>query len=264
MRRLCLLAKGIGALILLVLLLVGVPLLLVRTAGWPLPTAIPSTEAVGDALTRTGVPSTTLVKAVAVVVWLAWLQLVVSVVTEVAAAWRGRRSARVPAAVAPVRQLAATLVSSVVALVGALGPVGSAGATTTSTLPLAQALAAPAVGASPQAIASSAADREGVPASTWTVQRRDTLWGIAQKALGQGERWREIASLNVGREVAPGVVFTGRSDVLRVGWRLALPADGGDVARSGGADVVRSRGADRIRWWCPGHGRPRRHALGTG
>ena len=25
--------------------------------------------------------------------------------------------------------------------------------------------------------------------------------------------------------MAPGVVFTGRSDVLRVGWRLALPAE---------------------------------------
>ncbi len=162
MRRLGLLVKGIGALVLLVLLLVGVPLLLVRTAGWPLPTAIPSTEAVGDALTRTGVPSTTLVKAVAVVVWLAWLQLVVSVATEVVAAWRGRRSARVPAVVPPVRQLAATLVSSVVALVGALGPVGSAGATTTSSLPLAQALAAPAASAAaPQAIATSAADLEG-------------------------------------------------------------------------------------------------------
>ena len=182
MRRLRLLAKGIGALILLVLLLVGVPLLLVRTAGWPLPTAIPSTEAVGDALTRTGVPSTTLVKAVAVVVWLAWLQLLVSVATEVVAAWRGRRSARVPAAVPPVRQLAATLVSSVVALVGALGPVGSAGATA-SWLPLAQALAA-------RRRRRAAGDRGqggrpgGVPASTWTVQRRDTLWGIAQKALG--------------------------------------------------------------------------------
>ena len=97
MRRAGLLAKGIGALVLLVLLLLGVPLLLVRTAGWPLPTAIPSTDAVGDALTRTGVPSTTLVKAVAVVVWLAWLQLVVSVVTEVVAAQRSRPAAARPA-----------------------------------------------------------------------------------------------------------------------------------------------------------------------
>ena len=187
MRRLGLLAKGIGALVLLVLLLVGVPLLLVRTAGWPLPTAIPSTEAVGDALTRTGVPSTTLVKAVAVVVWLAWLQLVVSVATEVVAAWRGRRSARVPAVVPPVRQLAATLVSSVVALVGALGPVGSAGATTTSSLPLAQALAAPAALAPRRRRSRQVRPiARDVPASTWTVQRRDTLWGIAAEGTRAG------------------------------------------------------------------------------
>ena len=110
----------------------------------------------------------------------------------------------------------------------------------TPTLPLAQALAAPAVGAASQAIATSAAESEGVPASTWIVQRRDTLWGIAHKALGRGERWREVASLNVGREVAPGVVFTGRSDVLRVGWRLVLPA----AATTSPA----RRGAARIRW----------------
>ena len=94
MRRAGLLAKGIGALVLLVLLLVGVPLLLVRTGGMATADGDPVDRRRWRCIDPHGVPSSTLLKAVAVVVWLAWLQLVVSVVTEVVAAWRGRRSAR--------------------------------------------------------------------------------------------------------------------------------------------------------------------------
>jgi nucleoid-associated protein YgaU len=52
------------------------------------------------------------------------------------------------------------------------------------------------------------------PARTWTVGPGESLWRIAERALGDGSRWKEIASLN------PGL----RADHLVLGTVLKLPA----------------------------------------
>ena len=44
--------------------------------------------------------------------------------------------------------------------------------------------------------AESATDSDVDKYTTYTVQKGDTLWRIAQKQLGQGNRYKEIASLN--------------------------------------------------------------------
>jgi nucleoid-associated protein YgaU len=51
-------------------------------------------------------------------------------------------------------------------------------------------------------------------ANTYTVQKGDTLWSIAQRFLGDGQRWREIVDLNPGLEPAK----------LKVGQVILLPA----------------------------------------
>jgi nucleoid-associated protein YgaU len=50
--------------------------------------------------------------------------------------------------------------------------------------------------------------------NTYTVQKGDTLWSIAQKHLGDGKRWREIVELNPGLEPSK----------LKVGQVIILPA----------------------------------------
>ena len=95
MSRLFGVLKGVAALLALVGLTIGVPLLLVKAAGWPLPSHVPSPQAVGDALTREGVPAEVIVKAVAVVIWVAWFQLVLSVAIEVVVLVRHRQLGRV-------------------------------------------------------------------------------------------------------------------------------------------------------------------------
>ncbi len=53
------------------------------------------------------------------------------------------------------------------------------------------------------------------PASrTYTIKKGDTLWSIAVKLLGNGQRWREIVDLNPGLEPTK----------LRIGQVITLPA----------------------------------------
>ena len=52
--------------------------------------------------------------------------------------------------------------------------------------------------------------------STYTVRKGDTLWSVAEAALGSGSRYREIASLNGLKD----------ADSLKVGQVLKLPGGG--------------------------------------
>ena len=54
--------------------------------------------------------------------------------------------------------------------------------------------------------------------------RGDTLWSIADDALGDGADWTSLAALNLGRDVGGGARFVD-PDHLRAGWRLRLPAE---------------------------------------
>lgn len=69
---------------------------------------------------------------------------------------------------------------------------------------------------------SRAATRPGVRMNRYIVDRGDTLWTLAERLLGGGARWAELRDLNIGREVAPGVVFEPGAS-LRNGWELAVP-----------------------------------------
>src|SRR5262245_20367741 len=82
--RLARLVKAGGAAIILAALVVGVPVLLVALVGWPLPRVVPSSDQVRVAVTEGDIAASTVMKAVAVVVWLAWLQVLWAVVWELA------------------------------------------------------------------------------------------------------------------------------------------------------------------------------------
>jgi nucleoid-associated protein YgaU len=68
--------------------------------------------------------------------------------------------------------------------------------------------------------------------TTWRVRAGDSLWKIAQHALGDGERWREIAALNP--EVDPSRIREGQSLRLPGGARAqAAPSRSTVVAQNG-------------------------------
>lgn len=215
------LVAAVGSLVLAVLLTVGVPVLLWRLAGWPLPRQVPSPDGIGRALSRSSVSDLVIIKALALAGWGAWLLLCWSLVVETWAWVRGRPAAHVRLA-GPIQVLARQIVTTVSLL--AVTGMSSAGpqpvmATSGGATLIVESEPQPTLVAAVPALSPVTSTPE-VPV-TYTVQRRDSLWRIAECQLGDPMRWREIWDLNSGRDFG-GVKFT-NANLIYPGWVLMLP-----------------------------------------
>lgn len=233
MSRVRAISKGAGAMVLLAAIGGGVPWALIRFVGWPLPHRLPSWAAFSAAVSQHGIPDTTLIKALACVVWLAWALLVLSLVVETYAAARGTTARRLAIA-GPLQPAISNLVAAVVIAALSISP----RANPAPARPLAASIPAlmpplPAVslaaatshspasaftGPPPQAVSSE----NEMSATTYVVQRNDTLWGIAERQLGDPLRWRDIYNLNHGRNQPGGATLTD-PHWIDPGWTLLLP-----------------------------------------
>lgn len=236
--------RGAIALLLLAGLLVGVPAALIVIVGWPLPTGLPDWTSFERALTTGELDTWTLVKALALVVWIAWAQLATSAIAEGVAIVRGRRMTRIPSA-RPLRLAAANLVTTAALLFGTAGRLADAAvlpppdlyvalATDPPSTPIAadhptlrpaQPHPTPVLDPATDEPASVSTSEGRAEAPVWRVKPRDTMWGIAETTLDDGLRWREIHQLNVGRRQPDGGALRAGDDLIRPGWILALPQD---------------------------------------
>ncbi len=223
--------RGLLALAGVGLMVVGVPLALASWVGSPLPAGVPTLSEVTTALRDTYIPDEFLVKALALVCWLVWIELVASLLVEAVAYVRGRKAGRVPLA-GGLQRGAARLVATV-ALLGAVfaskgmhQPAGLPG----QPYPFAHPAVTVTVDEAPVPPPLSP-DRPEAPAArpTYEVQRRDTLWDIAERHLGDPFRWQEIFAINQGCPQADGGCLTD-PDLIYAGWLLQLPADAVGVA----------------------------------
>ena len=247
MTRLARIARGLGALALLAVLVGAIPWALWHFVGWPLPHHVPSASQIGRALNRQGIPDQALVDALAVVVWVTWAILVASLVVEVPAALSGRHAPHLPVA-GVFQPLTGRLVAAVIVACLTLAPrpghtapggAGSGGSLV-GRRPVATLVVADATltaRTNPVTVATTAVTQPPTPTApqpvatpnTYVVQRGDTLWGIAQRELGDPLRWSEIYQLNEGRPQPGGVTLTD-PHWIDPGWTLLLPASAAPLA----------------------------------
>ncbi|MEO7398310.1 MAG: hypothetical protein ABIW84_07090, partial [Ilumatobacteraceae bacterium] len=228
--------RGLGALGILVALVGGVPLALARFVGRPWPRPLPSVETIWSSMRAGDISDTTVVKALAVLIWISWARLTLSVLIEVFARTTRVETPRITG-LGSTQQWAAGLIAAIVLLIGAVPRAALASGQVNSRAPISAALLhtdpvrQPVAGAeraerapehAPAAV--RAVRHDVVPAATvHVVERHESFWSIAEDELGDGARWREIVDLNSGHEVAPGVVFDGTTSRLLPGWVLVVP-----------------------------------------
>jgi nucleoid-associated protein YgaU len=206
--------RSLAALALLTAITVGIPVLLIAIAGWPLPRQLPHWDRVLTAIQQGDIPAQVVINTLAVIVWIAWAQLVWALGWELAVNLPRAQSGE-PARPAPLVPAAVTC--GVGRLVAVLFAIGLTVATTPTPV-----LARPAVPAAlAHPAAAPAADATTTPSpraalACWQVGEQDTLWDIAERALGDGARAPEILELNPAMRSARD---------LRGGQLLRLPGD---------------------------------------
>jgi DNA-binding SARP family transcriptional activator len=199
---------GSCALVTLIAVVVGLPLILYRFGGSPLPRHLASWHRAMTVITS---PDTgmLLLGVVRELSWICWLAFTVAVLAEVQAAARGRTPPRLW--LGAVQAGAGKLVA-LAALTFAAAPV---------VAPSAAFAAMAHVQRDPHP--GPAGTQDVAAARLVTVRPGDCLWEIASHYLGAGDRYPEIASMNYGHDMGDGQVFTNPA-LIEPGWRLQVPA----------------------------------------
>jgi nucleoid-associated protein YgaU len=252
--------RGLGATVLLFLLVVGFPTALIAIG------AAPWNADLGKLRTLLTSPDdgTLALVVFAVVAWVTWAVMAVSVVVEAAAQLRGLSAPSIPGFALPQRAAGQLVVVAALLFVAAPAVVSGFPA------PPAHAAAAPPVLAAPRLEVIAPAAPVPPPASApvppaaavkrehatvdYTVKRGDSLWKIAERLLGDGARYKDIVELN--RDVLNGRPdFIVSGTVLKVPHEVAPPDEGGRtseeyVVRTGDtlSEIARDELGDPMRY----------------
>ncbi|MDX3192923.1 BTAD domain-containing putative transcriptional regulator [Streptomyces sp. MN03-5084-2B] len=237
-------ARGLLAATLLAALVAGLPAALSYGVGWPLPDHVPSLDEIGAVLMA---PMSThvLLDTLACLAWLLWLVFVIDVAACALDIAQGARWPHLRRQRGPVRRIAAVLVGTL--LIAVLGrtataaPAAPAGAArpgpNTSLVATAPSRTIP-ITTIPIAGEHTAAPLTEHRASAEPGTERvrppvhgvyDSLWRVAQRCLGDGDRWPEIWALNEGSTQPGGRVLT-NPHRIHPGDLLRLPETSPRVA----------------------------------
>ncbi|MFE5565047.1 BTAD domain-containing putative transcriptional regulator [Amycolatopsis japonica] len=207
--------RGLLAAVLLAALVAGLPWVLIYGVGWPLPDHLPSLDEIGTAL-MTPMSARFLLDALACLAWLLWLVFVLDLAACAADVARGGLP-NLKRQTGPVRRVAAVLVGAL--LVAVLGRTATAAplSPADTARPTGHALVA-VTHQSPQPPAEAGTERVRPPENGV----HDSLWRIAQRCLGDGDRWPEIWALNHGSAQPGGRILT-NPNLIHPGDTLRIP-----------------------------------------
>jgi len=187
------------------------------------------------------------IDVLAVLVWVVWVHFAVCFLSE----WRALRAGRMPAHViggGGSQLLARRLVAGILMLSG-----GASIAHGLATAVAAPEPHAPTTHAAVQTVErTDTADEVAEPQARHKVDKaqkytevrppngrhHDTLWGIAERTLGDPLRWKEIWELNKERVQPDGRRLTD-ADLIQPNWQLLLPSD----AKGAGVHVLHAHHA---------------------
>jgi DNA-binding SARP family transcriptional activator len=213
---------------LLAAIVAGIPYGLLTQIGAPVPRQWPTVEELLAALTAP-VPDTLVLHLLAAAVWLLWAAFMVCLLVEVAAAIRGVPAPRLRA-VSPLQTLAGWLVAGVSASVLIAAPVVNVAGHATAAVATATAPSGTATATMADVPTTAAAARTPVAhvASDtlpgYEVARGDWMVKVAERFLGDEDRYAEIARLNPQWERRDHRF----PDHWEPRWRVVLPADAHD------------------------------------
>ncbi|MEV5301142.1 transcriptional regulator [Amycolatopsis methanolica] len=217
------LLRGLLATVILVALLGGLPWALIRFIGWPLPDHLPTLAEIEGVLLG---PMTAnfLLRFLACLSWVVWALFAVDVARcaiEVA------HDMRVPGAIAagPLRHVTAALIGAIlIAIVGHRVDHGLTAGTSSSTEAVTTSDVRPVAHMHNSAERIVAARSVVALAPDPETGVHDSLWRIAQRTLGDGNRWPEIFDLNRGKPQPNGGVFD-RPSLIFPGEEFKLPTE---------------------------------------
>jgi nucleoid-associated protein YgaU len=232
---------GVGSLLVLAVLLVGIPVVLILLAGNP----IPSWSELQQVATYPDFGGRfTIGTVLPIIGWFAWAWFAAGFLIQLPVQLREIPAPHVPGlglsqAGAGVLIAAVLVMITGVSVVSTASPAHAADIHEAPASSISQLVDAPSVVSQPGAVQQSAPAETPTPtpkaaAPTYTVQDGDSLWEIAEKTLGSGQRWPEIAQLNYGVQQADGYSLT-TQNWLNAGWVLTLPADATTTTTTAGA-----------------------------
>jgi len=210
--------RGVFALFALIAIVVGIPITLWLMGNPLLPDHVPGLDEAAAAL-RSPTDGRFVLGFLVVCGWLFWLHLAVSTAAEVADHVRAGTRRRLDRRGFRTSRVVTGML--IVWLVAMFASPAASSASVPAAVPVSASF-----DPTPSAahFASLDADPPGPVGPDYTVVPRDSLWGIAEKTLGDPLRWRQIFDLNAGRVQSDGGRLDDRS-LLHVGWILRLPPE---------------------------------------
>ena len=174
--------RGLASASMIASLLIGVPILLMVGVGWPLPKGIPSGSELLNAIRTGAIPPSLILKPIALVVWILWFQLVAGVGIEVWAHIRGQVAPRVAFIPSFIQRWTARQMATALVIAFSLQHAGTAMADNQELL-------------APTTIEVDVEASDARPL-IHTVERRDSLQMLAERYLGDPNRWTEVFVIN--------------------------------------------------------------------